>query len=384
MDPSTFSETKPGRVLIIQEGAYAFIPDMLPPQLNPDWELTSALSEASAALSELAGVACTLPNPHLLIRPFVRKEAVLSSKIEGTQASLSDVMKYEGVGDDHRSDPGDVTEVINYISALEYGLDRITTLPVGTRLITEMHEKLMIGVRGQNQAPGELRRIQNWIGTQGVKIENATYVPPPASEVPNCLSDLERYIHKKDKLPPLIRLALIHYQFEAIHPFLDGNGRIGRLLITLLLCEWKLMPQPLLYLSAYFESNRRQYYDGLLDVSRTGNWNSWVLFFLNGISEQSRDAIQRSKRLIELWQSYREKLQSARVSGLLLTLVDFLFSQPIVSAARVEKALKVTPRSAQQNIDKLVKHGILVEMTGRQRNRIFCAVDVLRIVDSVD
>ncbi|MBX9724185.1 MAG: Fic family protein, partial [Candidatus Obscuribacterales bacterium] len=218
----------------------------------------------------------------------------------------------------------------------------------------------------------------------GVKIENATYVPPPASEVPNCLSDLERYIHKKDKLPPLIRLALIHYQFEAIHPFLDGNGRIGRLLITLLLCEWKLMPQPLLYLSAYFESNRRQYYDGLLDVSRTGNWNSWVLFFLNGISEQSRDAIQRSKRLIELWQSYREKLQSARVSGLLLTLVDFLFSQPIVSAARVEKALKVTPRSAQQNIDKLVKHGILVEMTGRQRNRIFCAVDVLRIVDSVD
>ena len=191
MDPKTFSEAKPGRILMIQDDACAFIPDKLPPLLAADWELTKILAEASAALSELAGVACTLPNPHLLIRPFVRKEAVLSSKIEGTQASLSDVMKYEGVDDGHSSDPGDVTEVLNYIDALEYGLERITSLPVGTRLITEMHQRLMKGVRGQNQAPGELRKIQNWIGVQGVKIENASYVPPPASELNTCLSDLE-------------------------------------------------------------------------------------------------------------------------------------------------------------------------------------------------
>lgn len=384
MDPKTFSEAKSGRILMIQDDACAFIPDKLPPLLAADWELTKILAEASAALSELAGVACTLPNPHLLIRPFVRKEAVLSSKIEGTQASLSDVMKYEGVDDGHSSDPGDVTEVLNYIDALEYGLERITSLPVGTRLITEMHQRLMKGVRGQNQAPGELRKIQNWIGVQGVKIENASYVPPPASELNTCLSDLEKYIHQDDSFPLLIRLALIHYQFEAIHPFLDGNGRLGRLLITLLLCEWKLMPQPLLYLSAYFESNRRQYYDGLLDVSRTGNWNSWILFFLNGISVQSRDAVMRSKALMDLWQRYRERLQSARASGLLLTLVDYLFSQPFVSVSRIEKVLGVTPRSAQQNIDKLVKHGILHEITGRQRNRIFCAIEVVQIVDNVN
>lgn len=381
MQPSDFSDSAPGRVIQTPQGYWGFVPDPLPPQLTPTWELASQLSEADRALSELAGVARNLPNPHLLIDPFVRREAVLSSRIEGTQASLSDLFYFEASGA-----PGlaasDVREVANYVRALEYGLARLKDLPISLRLIREMHERLMEGVRGEHLTPGEFRRSQNWIGRPGCTLTDAIFVLPPAAEMKDALSDLERYLHAPSALPPLVRLALVHYQFEVIHPFLDGNGRIGRLLITLMLCTEGLLPLPLLYLSAYFERHRREYYRLLLAVSQSGSWSDWVIYFLRGVADQSRDAIKRSDRLLNLWQQYRQRLQAARSSLLLLLLVDGLFSHPAITIAQAASRLRVTKRSAQLNIEKLVREGILQEVTGRQRNRIFVATAIVNAVEA--
>ncbi len=363
----------------IQAGNYAFVPPDLPPEIEPNWKIASALSDADRALSQLSGIARTLPNPHLLLRSFIRREAVLSSRIEGTQASLSDVMRYEGV--EEASNPGDINEVVSYITALEYGLERIQEIPMSLRLVKELHHILMQGVRGGVQAPGELRRIQNWIGTTGSTIATATYVPPPVNELNDCLTSLERFINSDSPIPPLVKMAFIHYQFEAIHPFLDGNGRVGRLIITILLCKWELLSQPLLYLSAYFEKYRDDYYNGLLEVTRHANWERWLIYFLSGIKEQSNDAIVRSSQLIDLWGAYKDKLQNARASGLQYQLIEHLFVQPIFSTSHIQKQLGITFRAAQQNIDKLIEHGILSEVTGKQRNRIFAARHIIDIVD---
>ncbi len=273
-------------------------------------------------------------------------------------------------------------EVANYVTALEYGLGRLKDLPVSLRLIREMHERLMHGVRGEYMTPGEFRRSQNWIGPPGCLLMDATFVPPPVDEMKEALGELEKYLHAPSTLPPLVRLALIHYQFEAVHPFLDGNGRIGRLLLTLLLCAEGLLPQPLLYLSAYFERHRQEYYDLLLGVSQAGRWHDWVMYFLRGVAEQSQDAVKRSSRLLDLRQEYRQKLQSARASALLLQLVDELFSYPAISIARAAKRLDVTPRSAQLNVDRLMDEGILEEATGRKRNRVFIAPGIIRIIEA--
>ena len=229
-------------------------------------------------MSELAGAARTLPNPHLLIGPFIRREAVLSGRIEGTQASLSDLFFFEASG---AADPAvpDVREVSNYVKALEHGLARLDALPISLRLIREIHAKLMEGVRGEHLTPGEFRRSQNWIGAPGCTLMEAIFVPPPEEEMMECLGELEKYLHEPSALLPLVRLALVHYQFETIRPFLDGNGRIGRLLITLLLCAEGLLSEPLLYLSAYFERHRQDYYRCLLDVSHAGQWSHWISFF---------------------------------------------------------------------------------------------------------
>ena len=294
MDPQAFKDSPAGQIISVGGDYSAFIPRPLPPPLSWTDDLISALSEADRALGQLAGLGRLLPNPHLLIRPFLHREAVLSSRIEGTQASLSDVFAYEANQPLLFELPSDTREVYNYVRALEYGMERLATLPLSLRLLREIHAVLMEGVRGASQTPGQFRDRQNWIGTPGCAARDAIFVPPPVSEMMAVLGDFERYLHAESHLPPLIRIGLIHYQFETIHPFLDGNGRIGRLLITLLLCAWDLLPQPLLYLSAYFERWRDAYIDLLYAVSQRGAWNAWLVFFLQGIAIQARDAVARA------------------------------------------------------------------------------------------
>jgi Fic family protein len=306
MDLERFRTSPSGRLVRAGEEPaiyWAFVPHPLPPHLPLEPSLVRLLSDADRALGELAGLARTLPNASLLIPPFLRREAVLSSRIEGTRAGLAELYAYEA--GQPVSPPSDVREVHNYVRAFEYGLERIHTLPVSLRLLRELHQRLMEDVRGEQATPGEFRRSQNWIGPPGCTLNQAHFVPPPVPEMNEGLDAFEKYIHGDDPSPPLIRLALIHYQFEAIHPFLDGNGRIGRLLISLLLAHWNLLPLPLLYLSAFFERNRQQYYDLLLAVSERGACSDWVSFFLRGVLAQATDANRRAKRLQDLQAEWR-------------------------------------------------------------------------------
>lgn len=381
MRPSDFSEDKAGRVIKAPQGYWAFDPTPLPPSLTLTWELAGEISAADRALSELAGVARTLPNPHLLISPFIRREAVLSSRIEGTQASLSDLFLYEASQATERR-TADVQEVANYVHALEYGLSRLVDLPISSRLFREMHERLMEGVRGEHLTPGEFRRTQNWIGPPGCTLMDATFVPPPVPEMNAALNELERFLHAPSPLPPLVRLALTHYQFEAIHPFLDGNGRIGRLLLTLLFCTEGLLPQPLLYLSAYFERRRDEYYQGLLGVSQHGRWTQWITFFLRGVAVQARDAIRRSTLLLDLQKGYRDMLLAVRSTALTQRLMESLFSYPALTVAQATHRSGTTTRTAQFTIEKLIDHDILREATGRSRNRVFIAPRIVEIVEA--
>lgn len=383
MDPSAFKKGKNGRLLRIHEDCWAFVPNDLPPKLDLSWKFVAQISESDRRLSELAGAARTLPNPHLLIHPFTRREAVLSSRIEGTLASISDLMSFEALGIVHPDRP-DVSEVANYVAALEYGLKRLAKLPVSARLMRELHEILMRGVRGEHLTPGEFRRSQNWIGPPGCLLRDSTFVPPPVNEMKEALSALERYIHADSTLPALVRMALIHYQFEAIHPFLDGNGRIGRLLITLLLCTEGLLPQPLLYLSAFFERHRSEYYRLLLEVSQQGNWIGWIKFFLRGVAEQSIDAFNRANQLQQLSIRYRDMLHQKKAFANTLQLAELLFRTPVLSPKSVSVALNLTYVAAQKNIDKLVAAGILREMTGRKRGRTYVAHQVMEILEKPD
>ena len=386
MNPEDFTKQKAGCLIKGPQGYWAFVPDPLPPPLSINWDLASHLSRADRALSELSGLAKNLPNPHLLIGPFVRREAVLSSRIEGTQASLSDLFYFEATQTEKtalaRKTPIDVREVANYVKALEYALKRIKEFPLSLRLIRELHEILLSGVRGEHNTPGEFRRSQNWIGPTGCNLMEATFVPPPPPEMKEALEDMEKYLHSTSDLPPLIRFALIHCQFEAIHPFVDGNGRIGRLLISLLLCHDGLLAQPLLYLSAFFERRRSEYYRRLLAVSAAGEWGPWIDFFLEGVFEQSQDAIARTSRLLELWQRYRNKLQEARSSALLLQLVDRLFEYPVLNIPATSRFLAVTHRSGVQLVKKLVEAGILIEVTGRERYRLYAAKEIIDTIES--
>jgi Fic family protein len=320
----------------------------------------------------------TLPNPHLLIRPFLRREAILSSRIEGTMTTAEELLLFE-VSPSDQPRTSDVREVHNYVRALEFGLARLKELPVSLRLIRETHGILLEGVRGQEQQPGEFRGIQNYVGRRDQPIDQARFIPPPMAEMSKALDDFEKYLHAPSDLPFLIQLALVHYQFEAIHPFRDGNGRIGRLMIPLLLCERAHLPTPLLYLSGYFERHVQAYADLLLSVSQKGAWADWINFFLTAVLDQSRDAIARCFRLLALREEYRARLQKARASALVLRLVDQLFANPATNVVRARKQLLVTHRSAQLNIEKLVKAGILREYTGRRRNRIYLAPEIIAI-----
>ncbi len=384
-----FQNSSAGRVIKVwqaQPPYWAFTPNPLPPDLPFDIELINALSKADRALGELAGLGRTMPNPELLIRPFIRREAVLSSRIEGTQAGLAELYAYEAQQlalPNIKADAAlaDVREVLNYVHALEYGMERLKTLPVSLRLMRELHERLMAGVRGEHAAPGEFRRTQNWIGRPGCTLSDATYVPPPVDEMLHALDAFEKYLHSDDQNPPLIRLALIHYQFEAIHPFIDGNGRIGRLLISLLLINWNVLPLPLLYLSAYFERHRDAYYDRLLQVSRGGAWRDWIIYFMRGVAEQSRDAISRAKQIQDLQIEWRRQLQKKRVSGILSGIVDSLFETPMISATDVQARFGVTHPTAMRALRKLVELNVVQEVAGHERNRQYVAGDILRIAE---
>ncbi len=316
----------------------------------------------------------------LLIRSFVNREAVLSSRIEGTQASLTDLFLFEVAPNVEQSVP-DVREVHNYVRALEHGLERLRQIPLTLNLIKELHEILLEGVRGQERHPGEFRRIQNWIGPPRSPIQRATYVPPPPEQLMVCLTAFERFVNIPNELPLLVRLAMIHYQFEAVHPFEDGNGRVGRLLISLLLDSERAIPHPVLYLSAYFERFRPEYYELLLAVSQHGKWEDWIAFFLRGVTEQSIDAVERAAQLVALRNEWANHCQTARTSALLVKLIDDLFRNPFVTLARAVTLLDVTPQSAQSAIERLIGMNILRETTGRKRNRIYVARRIIEILE---
>jgi len=358
------------------EGGYdAFVPPPLPPPVELVASLVGRLSSADQAIGELRGVTASMPNPMLLSRPLVRREAVLSSRIEGTRASLSDLVLFEAGSTE--VDGSDVREVLNYVRATEHVVDPDRRLPLSLPLLAEAHAILMTGVRGGHATPGEFRRSQNWIGPAGALLADATYVPPPPERLWDCLDALEKYLHARRTLPPLLDIAAIHYQFEAVHPFVDGNGRVGRLLVVLLLVEWGLLPGPVLDLSAYIEPRRDRYYDGLLAVSTHGNWTAWFDFMLEVFEHQAQDAVQRARGLDALRTDYLDRVTTSRSSALLVRLVDELFTVPALTIPHAQQVLGVTHRSASQSIARLVGLGILQERPARGRRRLFLAADVL-------
>ncbi|EFL50926.1 filamentation induced by cAMP protein Fic [Solidesulfovibrio fructosivorans JJ]] len=392
MKPEAFTEQAAGRVIRVGQGEvayHAFVPAPLPPALTLDPDLILTLSDADRALGELAGLGRAIANPSLLVRPFMRQEAVLSSRIEGTQADLADLYGYEAgqlllPGVRPRKQASDVREVFNYVQAMEYGLERLETLPLSQRLIREVHARLMDGVRGDTATPGEFRRSQNWIGPPGCLLAQASYVPPPVPEMAEALDALEKYLHEGSAYPPLVRLACIHYQFEAIHPFIDGNGRVGRLLVPLLMVSWGLLPHPLLYLSVYFERRREDYYRLLMAVSTHGDWRAWTSFFLQGVAAQARDAVARAKRLQDLQADWRDALQRKRASALVLRLADALFERPILTIPVAAEVLSTSYPSAKAAVAKLEAIGALRQVAAEGTAKTYEAARILDIVTGED
>lgn len=363
-------------------GYRAFIPAPLPPDppIAMDDELQTLLSTADRALGRLDGSIQTLPDSDLFVLMYVRKEAVLSSQIEGTQSSLNDLLRAEAkIYDPDR--PADVKEVSNYVGALNYGLRRLSDLPISVRLIREIHERLLRGVRGAHLKPGELRQSQNWIGPPGVTLSEATFIPPPPHEVPKALGDLEQFMHATDAMPALIRIGLTHAQFETIHPFLDGNGRVGRLLITFLLCQQGTLLSPVLYLSHYFKANRAEYYEHLQDIREQGSWEAWLRFFLRGVADVSREATETARAIVSLREAHRNKIinELGRVAGNALKVHEALFRFPLVSVNPIAEMLDVSFTSANKLIERMVELDILVEATGNARNRVFRYQDYINI-----
>jgi Fic family protein len=350
-------------------GYRAFIPADLPPEppLNVDAEMIKLLSDADRALGRLDGVASVLPNPDLFVAMYVRHEAVLSSQIEGTQSTLEDVLEFEADGGRERVK--DVEEVVNYVGAMNHGLRRLPALPLSLRLLREIHGELLQGVRGAERQPGEFRTSQNWIGPGGCTLNNAEFVPPPPHEMKAALANLEAFLHDRTSLPVLIHCAFAHAQFETIHPFLDGNGRVGRLLITLLLCERKVLQQPLLYLSYYLKRHRSQYYDRLMAIRNDGDWEEWVKFFLRGVFEVSQSATETARAILQLRERHRTAIAMLANSTNALQLLDFLFQSPVLSIRMAENHLRCAYVTAANLIGELQAANILQEITGQQRNR---------------
>ena len=367
-----------GKKMRCPEGYEAFIPNALPPEIHWTTKLSRSLSDADRLIGKLAGEGRQLPNPHLLMRPFIKREAVMSSRIEGTQATLGELLAKEAGANIGRS-PDDLREVANYVVALEYGIKRLKSFPLSLRLIRELHECLMKGVRGNHATPGEFRRTQNWIGKPGSTLVNASYIPPPPQELMNCLGEFEKFLHDKT-LPPLVQVALLHYQFEAIHPFLDGNGRVGRLLITLFLVERNILPTPLLYLSAFFEATRRDYYDMLTGIHERSEWESWLEYFFNGVARQSEDAASRAERINKKLLEWRKLIADAS-SKTPSSVIDMIAANPFITVNGTAEKLKIAFTTAQRAIDKLEKLNILKKESDAKRDRVYCAKDIFDILE---
>lgn len=367
-----------GRRIRCPGGYRAYLPEPLPPPIAWSAELAAALSSADRAVGRLAGEGRRLPNPHLLIRPFVRREAVFSSRIEGTQATLGELLAAEAGAAVERS-PEDLREVANYVVALENGIERLGKLPLSLRLVRELHETLMRGVRGDMATPGEFRRSQNWIGPAGCTLANASFVPPPPDHLMECLGAWETFLHD-DALPPLVHAALVHSQFEAVHPFLDGNGRVGRLLITLLLVAKGVLPSPLLYLSAWFEATRSEYYARLSGVTERGEWEEWLGYFLAGVAGQAEDALDRIQRIDKLLLLWRQQLAQTP-SRLPEKAIELFAENPYWTVNRLAKRLDVAFTTAQRAIDRLESAGIVALAGEARRNRVYCAGDLLEILE---
>jgi Fic family protein len=378
MNREDFKSPQAGRTIKTLSGYWAFVPAAPPPEIRFDRDLSLLLSQADAALSELSGLGRYLPNPDLLIAPYVKREAVASSRIEGTQADLSDLLLDEI--EPKRTPAGsDVFEIRNYVAALNLGIRKLKDLPLAGRMVRELHAVLMKDVRGQEKAPGEFRRTQNWIGAPGSTLATAIYVPPPPDEMHECLKRWEQFVNARDVFPELIQCAILHEHFEAIHPFLDGNGRIGRLLITLFLMERNRLSRPLLYLSSYIEQHKRDYYDLLQRIRTHGDWPAWLRYFLTAVRDTARGAIEQSHSILSLRDEYRNKLGKLHREQALL---DSLFINPYTTVARAAKLLGVTHPTAQKAIDRLTSVGMLEETTNRAWGRTWLARPILNAVNS--
>lgn len=355
----------------------AFVPNELPLMVNMDQSLQSLLSKADLALGRLDGVADILPNVDFFILMYVRKEATLSSQIEGTQATFVDVLKAEARIEDSEVHK-DVDEVLNYIEAMNYGLERLAEFPLSLRLIKEIHRELLKGVRGEWKTPGEFRTSQNWVG--GPSVETATFVPPPPTDVIRLLGNLEEYMHNTSPVPILIKIGLIHAQFETIHPFLDGNGRVGRLLITFYLCQQKVLSKPLLYLSDFFKAHRRDYYDKLNYLREKDDIESWLKFFLEGVIVTSENAVNTARRIRDLREdSVRKVTAMDRSAEKGMRLLNHLYRTPMVRVRDVERFLSLSNPNALRLVGKFVDKGILRELTGFKRNRVFSYDDYINL-----
>jgi len=375
--------SKRAGTFIMQPGRYkAFIPNPLPPEppLKYDDKLQSSLSEADRALAKLEGITTVLPNPDLFIAMYVKKEALLSSQIEGTQASLEGVLEFEA-NLIPKEDVNEIKEVINYIKALNYGIERLEKLPMSLRLIKEIHKILIEGTRGSHRNPGEFRKSQNWIGPAGASLNEADFIPPPPDKVISSMNELEKFFHAEDNIPPLVKIALIHAQFETIHPFLDGNGRIGRLIITFYLFWKKILSKPLLYLSFYLKKNRSEYYDLLMKIRNEGAWEDWMKFILKGVSQTSEEASNTAREIIGLKEELIKKLYENSISSIYaVKLIDLLFYTPLVSVKGVSKKFNISKETANELVNRFEKIGIIKEITGKQRYKKYSFKDYVDII----
>lgn len=366
-------------------GYKSFVPAKLPPNppIQYDDELQGLLSLADRKLGRLDGVTQILPNPELFVAMYVKKEAVLSSQIEGTQASFVDVLSTEyNQADDQRHD--DVKEVINYVDAMNWGLEQLASFPLSLRLIRNIHARLIHNTRGANKNPGEFRTSQNWIGPAGCTLNTATFVPPTVPDMNVALGDLELFIHQEDFIPALVKIAMIHAQFETIHPFLDGNGRMGRLLITFWLCQQNILTKPLLYLSFYFKKNRAEYYDRLMAVRKNGDWENWIKFFLRGIAEVSDEATESARAILKIKEDATNALyKKDRTNSNYQRLLNYLFEQPFIKRSDVEQYLDVSNPTAGSILEVFCQMNILVDCTpDKARNKMYAFGKYLDILNS--
>jgi len=371
-----------GRLIRQREGYRAFIPARLPPDppLRFEAPLVSLLATASTDLGRLDGVSATMPNPDLFVAMYVRREAVLSSQIEGTQSTLDDVLTFE-VDPGADTLPLDIEVVVNYVKAMNYGLARLDSLPLSLRLIKEIHGQLLTGVRGGDKSPGEFRTTQNWIGGGDRQLlRDATFIPPPPHEMKSALGDLELFLHDPDRPHPLITCALAHAQFETIHPFADGNGRVGRLLITFLLCHAGVLRRPLLCLSHYLKLHRAEYYDRLMAIRTHGDWEGWLRFFLRGVAETAREAADTAERIFELRENHRT-LALAQTGANGLKLLSLLFQRPLVNVNLVTDELGITFPTANRLVGRFEELKLITETTGQRRSRVFRYEPYVRLFD---